>query len=156
MRYVLAALILFTVIGAFIVACRDDVVVEPPPPILGEYTGIYAYKLVGQVPTEQHIFWSFDADKFLMTMDSTFHQESGRAFCDVEGAYILGSQIELYVPTVPGRTPESFTNRTGKVCTPELGPWGRFAVDQSQENRVVLTRSSASDSVLQTITLYRR
>jgi hypothetical protein len=141
-----------TLIGLTVLAaCRDDVIVEPPPPLEGTYEGIYRYEKTGQPVMEQFITWIFTTNTVLMDMDST--KQTDRKFCDIEGRYIVGDGIDIYIPIVKGRDSSSYRNRTRQACNEDLGPYGKFQLDQSVTNKVTLTRNNVKDSAFQRIIL---
>lgn len=147
-------LILFALAGmAILSACRDNVIVEPPPPLEGTYEGTYRWEKAGQPVEEQAIIWIFTPTTCLMDLDTT--KQTERFFCDIEGHYILSDGIDIYVPIVPGRDTSSFRNRTKKSCNEDKGPYGKFQLDQSVANRVVMTRNNVADTVIQRIILFR-
>lgn len=152
---ILAGFMALMLVAAIYVGCRDDVIVEPPPPLEGTYEGTYSYEKVGQPIKTQFIKWIFTTNTVLMDLDTTKQPESERVFCDIEGRYIVGDGIDIYVPIVNGRDSSSFMNRTRKACNEDLGPYGRFQLDQSVENRVVMTRNNVADTAFQRITLFK-
>jgi hypothetical protein len=140
-------------VSAIYIGCRDDVIVEPPPPLEGTYEGVYRYEKVGQPVKEQFIKWIFTTNVVLMDLDTTKQSEAERLFCDIEGRYIVDDGIDIYIPIIAGRDSSYFMNRTQKECNPSLGPFGKYQLDQSTKNRVVMTRNNAADTAFQRIIL---
>ncbi len=138
-------------VAAIYIGCRDDVIVEPPPPLEGTYEGVYRYEKTGQPVKEQFIKWIFTPNTQLMDLDTAKQPESERVFCDIEGRYVVDAGIDLYIPIVAGRDSSYFQNRTQKECNPSLGPFGQFQLDQSTKNRVVMVRNNVADSAFQRI-----
>lgn len=150
---ILAGFMALMLVAAIYVGCRDDVIVEPPPPLEGTYEGTYSYEKTGQPTKVQFITWIFTTNTVLMDLDTLKQSESERLFCDIEARYLLGDGIDIYIPIVAGRDSSSFMNRTRKACNEDLGPFGKFQLDQSVTNRVVMTRNKISDTAFQRITL---
>ncbi|MBK7140482.1 MAG: hypothetical protein IPH75_00205 [bacterium] len=128
---------------------------DEPPPVEGRYSGIYLLKNSSHQTIEQHITWVFTPVAVFMDLDTTIQPESSRQFCDIEGRYLVGDGIDIYIPIVAGRDSLSFKNRTQKACNETLGPFGRFQLDQSAFNKVVLSRVNISDTSFQRIMLTR-
>ncbi len=145
------------VTAAFLLACPPEPI-EPLPPLEGTYEGTYNYEKTGQPIKTQFITWIFTTNTCLMDLDTTRQSESERLFCDIEARYSIGDGIEIAVPDddiiFPGRDSISFMNRTRKECNQDLGPFGKFQLDQSVENRVVMTRNNVADTAFQRITLF--
>ena len=140
-------------VATFLVCCGDDVIVEPPPPLEGTYEGVYRYEKTGQPVQEQQIKWIFTTTSCLMDLDTTLQAETDRKFCDIEGRYIISDGIDVYVPIVPGTTEDNFMNRTRKACNKDLGPFGKFQLDQSVVNKVTMIRNNVADTAFQRILL---
>lgn len=146
MRYLLGIFIL-TMILTLVVACRDDVIVEPPPPLNGSYTGTYTYEFSDSAIT-QHILFKFTTDSFLMDLDKAFHPtEADRIFCDVEGIYAVSQGVELRA------TKSQDSNRTRQTCQADKGPFGAWNLDQSTDGVVSMKSISMKDTVEITRTL---
>jgi hypothetical protein len=128
---------------------------EPPPPLEGTYEGIYKYEKTGQPAEEQFIYWIFTPNSCFMDLDTLKQPEAERKFCDIEARYSVGDGINIYIPIVAGRDSSSFRNRTQKACDKDKGPFGRFQLDQSTLNKIVLTRVNTTDTSMQRITLTR-
>ena len=146
------------VTAALLIACPPTPPDEPPP-VKGTYEGTYNYEKTGQPIRTQFVTWIFTSNTCLMDLDTTKQPESERLFCDIEARYSIGDGIEIAVPDddiiFPGRDSISFMNRTRKECNQDLGPFGRFQLDQSVDNRVVMTRNNVADTAFQRITLFK-
>ncbi len=144
--------------AAFLLACPPEPI-ESLPPLEGTYEGSYSYEKTGQPTKTQFITWIFTTNSCLMDLDTTKQDESERQFCDIEARYSIGDGIQITVPDddviFPGRDSISFMNRTRKACNQGIGPFGRFQLDQSVENRVVMTRNNVADTAFQRITLFK-
>jgi hypothetical protein len=139
-------------IAAFLFGCDGPPIVpEPPPPLEGTYNGVYRYEKAGELVLEQHVKWIFTTNVVLMNLDTTVQPESERVFCDIEGRYAVDQGIDIYIPIIPGRDSTFFQNLTQKECNRDLGPFGRYQLDQSVKSRVVMTRNNAADTAFQRI-----
>ncbi len=116
-----AFVILLLAIG---MACRDDVFVEPPPTLTGDYAGFISVKPDGQTATEQPITWRFSSNGFNMYWDEIRDLDSTRDFCDVSGTYELENGVTL-------STTDS--NLTSQTCNETQVPNGFFQLDQSTD-----------------------
>ncbi len=112
--------------------CREDVFVEPPPSLIGEYQGIYTFQLRdGLTVVEskvQGINWVFTTSTYRMRWDTTVVQAGvsiERQFCDVDGFYELVSGVELEVDD---------PNVTQVVCTEGDNPSGFFTLIQQGDS----------------------
>ena len=149
----LAGFMAVMLVAAIYIGCRDDVIVEPPPPLEGTYEGVYRYEKTGQPVVEQFITWIFTTNICLMDLDTLKQPETERNFCDIEGRYLVGDGIDIYIPIVAGRDSSSFRNRTRKACNEDLGPYGKFQLDQSVTNKVTMSRNNVKDSAFQRVIL---
>jgi hypothetical protein len=127
-KIVIASIVLLMSLGTFW-ACRDDVFVEPPPSLSGEYEGFYSVKPAGQIAIEQPITWRFTDQSYNMWYRGDDPQN--RSFCDCSGTYELTGNVEL----------EETTPVVGQIiCDPELNPKGTFQLNQSTDT-ITLTQS---------------
>lgn len=117
-------------IGVFF-GCADDVFVEPPPSLIGDYAGTYSFK-VGNTPAIlQDVTWRFTTQTYTMRVTGT----SGDTIsCNCAGDYELGNNVDLQQVT-PVLDP--FT------CDQGRNPKGVFGLDQSAQDTVFLRRVSA-------------
>jgi hypothetical protein len=125
--------------------CGPDPI-EPPPSLTGDYVGEY-YLKSGDSPEQcQDITFRFTSDRFLMKLDTNLMKEADRVFCDASGAYEMSSNVTL------SATSSLDSNRTEKICNTTLGPFGSYALDQSQTGIVIL-QSKVGD-ITRMLTLY--
>jgi hypothetical protein len=110
----------------FAVGCADDIVLEPPPSLKGNYVGTYTIKLLStQQSTTEHIIWQFQDQFFFMNLDST--QFGGKCFCAVSGDYTLGEGVRLRV--LASQPDDDIAQCTS--CNAAENPDGTFVLDQS-------------------------
>lgn len=144
MRYLLGIFILVT-ISALVLACRDDIIVEPPPPLDGSYTGTYEYVFETETGSDtilQHILMRFTDETFTMDLDKSFHPaDDDRIFCDVEGIYALAQGVELRA------TKSQDSNYTAQTCQVDKGPFGPWSLDQSTPGVVVMKSATVKNEL---------
>jgi hypothetical protein len=134
---------LAVILGIFLLlvgACRDDVFVEPPPSLTGDYEGIYSYKVGNQTPAEQRITWRFTSNAYLMYFDEVNGTE--QIFCNVRGEYQLENGVNLM---------QIDSNLTGDLCNFGQNPTGFFALEQA--DTLKMTQFIADEDVLKVIKL---
>ncbi|MDD3732489.1 MAG: hypothetical protein PHU88_08965 [candidate division Zixibacteria bacterium] len=107
---------------AFFVGCADDVFVEPPPTLTGNYVGTYTLKEGTQVPIEEPITWRFSQNSYSKRLDTT--RIDSNVFCDFDGTYELENGVNLN---------QTNGNPTRATCTVEQNPTGFFQLDQSTD-----------------------
>ena len=127
-------LLAMALIAGLALSCRDDVSVDYPQNIYGDYTGIYHFVEIRNVvdtawDTTQLIEFTFDHNgEYSMVMDGTI-AESLRVFCDVLGEYELGNGVSMEITD---------SNFTRGVCTQYWGPGGYFILDQTTDTMKLL------------------
>lgn len=153
-RLGLLAVLLIAAIGLY--NCRKDVVIEPPPSLVGRYTGTYtrAVQVPESLPVSQHIVWVFTDTKYYMDFDSAFYPDQKAVdtcrMCDVAGIYLVSSGVLLTTDN-----PQD-SNRTKRSCIVGYAPDGQYQLDQSTPNTVKmsgLSQNAAGQNVLKTINL---
>ncbi len=135
-------------IAAFLFGCDGPTDPDPPPPE-GTYKGVYIYEKAGQPVLEQHVTWIFTPNTVLMDLDTTM--QTDRVFCDIEGRYVIEQGIDIFISLVPGRDSSYFQNRHQDECNPDLGPFGKFQIDQSVKMSIIMTRNRVEDTAFQRI-----
>lgn len=138
---VLLVIFVTSIIGT--IACRDDVFVEPPPSLTGDYYGWYSYKPDNQAAVEQPVTWRFSSNSYSMYYDIDSDPDSSRVFCDVQGSYELGNGVELI---------QERENLTQQNCNTDLNPTGFFQLDQSTDT-LKMTQYDDQLNVTRTIRL---
>lgn len=128
----LLAVLLVVVTGvAIFTACRDDVILPPPPSLDGSYVGTYTYT-EGEATETQGIKWVFteasdktgsyamDADPWSPLYDSMV------CFCKGRGSYSISDRVQLQSTT---DRPEPDNCQT---CNESRSPQGLFALNRAQ------------------------
>jgi hypothetical protein len=118
---------------AFAAGCADDIVLEPPPSLKGNYEGSYTIKILStQQSTSEDIIWQFQDQFFFMNLDTAAFKS--KCFCAVSGDYTLSEGVRLRVlasqPDIPCTS-----------CNAAENPDGLFVLDQSTAT-LRLTRQS--------------
>lgn len=146
--------LIFVVLAAItLYNCRKDVVIEPPPSLVGIYSGTYAREVQNEpdsVPVNQHIIWTFTDTKYYMDYDQSYYNDPILAsVCDCGGEYAVTSGIYLQAQT------SLDSNRTHRICKKDYAPDGQYQLDQSVAGQVTMTSltQSGGKSVLRTIHL---
>ena len=151
MKRVAGLVMILGLLGALVLiaSCRDDIILEEPDTIKGDYAGTITYKVGSQIPEEQPVIWRFTDIAFTMWYDKdTDIQQQGEAasrkFCDVQGEYSLGSGVDIDT---------SYTIR-GPICDETRNPSGSFQLDRSTDTLKMVQQDSDNNAVL-TIKLLR-
>ncbi len=134
----IASLLLVLGVLAFFIGCADDVFVEPPPTLTGNYVGTYTLKIGTQIPMEEEITWRFSQNSYSKRSDY-------KVFCDFDGTYELKNGVILNQTN--GRP-------TVKECNEDYNPTGFFQLDQSTDT-VKMTQYDSETLTLKTIKLLR-
>ncbi|MBN1211438.1 MAG: hypothetical protein JXA92_02565 [candidate division Zixibacteria bacterium] len=134
----IASLIIALGVLAFFIGCADDVFVEPPPSLTGDYTGVYIVKVGTQVPLEEVITWRFSQNSYQKRSEDSM-------FCDFDGTYELVNGVRLNQTN--GRS-------TVKTCNEDQNPTGFFQLDQSADT-VKMTQYDSQNDILKTIKLLK-
>ncbi len=121
----------------------DDVVLEPPPSLKGEYVGKYVWTFLPQPRSyEQNIKWKFTDTEWFMTADSS--QPLDVCFCISFGSYTVEDRVRLLY-----RSPQPWpdTMCTGGTCDPNLSPDGTFLLQQPHDSVILKYMSQDSDTM---------
>jgi hypothetical protein len=136
--------------------CHHKPPLEPPPSLVGMYTGTYSRVVQGQpdsAAVSQYITWTFTTTKYKMYYDSTqYPNEADAIVCDCGGLYAVASGI-----TLSAETPLD-SNLTARTCNRQCAPDGPYQLDQSATNKITMTglsQNGAGMSVLKTLILTR-
>ncbi len=139
MKYVL--IVLFAV--ALFLCCADDIVVEKPMDIPGDYTGTFTINFPkGDSTFEMQITWTFGLQN-----DFYYDYVDGDdQICDGNnGEYTLESS-QLVVDTVEADL--------GRTCNTSWMPYGEFGmVLQSSLKKITLTKDSTYNNVQRVTTI---
>jgi hypothetical protein len=151
MKRVAGLVLILGLLGALVLiaSCRDDIILEEPDTIKGDYEGTITYKVGSQIPEEQPITWRFTDIAFTMWYDEDKDlQEQGegasRKFCDVQGDYTLSSGVSI----------DTSYTISFDICDESRNPAGTFALDRSTDTLKMTQHDGDSDATL-TIKLLR-
>ena len=142
MKKIASLILLFGVLAVFI-GCAEDVFVEPPPSLTGDYTGVYIFKEGSQVAVQQYITWRFSQNGYQNRFDEAVEQDT--LFCETDGQYELVNGVNLI---------ETSPNSTQITCNAAQNPTGFFQLDQSTDT-VKMTQYDSETEVLKTIKLVK-
>jgi len=142
MKKIAGLILLFGVLAIFI-GCAEDVFVDPPPTLTGDYTGVYIYKEGNQRETRQYITWRFSKNSYQNRFNDSAEQDT--LFCETDGQYELVNGVNLI---------ETSSNSTQITCNVEQNPTGFFQLDQSTDS-VKMTQYNSETEVLKTIKLLK-
>lgn len=129
---------------------------EPPPSLVGSYSGIYTRTIQGQpdsTEVSQYIIWTFTDTKFYMDYDASHYPDVSAAnICDCGGLYAVTSGIVLQAEN------SLDSNRTNRVCNEDYFPDGQYLLDQSVTGQITMTSLSQTGgmSVLKTVHLVKK
>lgn len=112
------------------VGCADDVFVEPPPSLIGDYVGEYSVKVGNTPAVTQEVNWRFTTATYQMRVSDN---SSDTISCNCAGEYSLSNNVEL-LEINPVLDPF--------VCDQGRNPKGVFGLDQSKTDTVLLRRVS--------------
>ena len=130
MKRFVGLVVIVALVGIFI-GCADDVFVEPPPSLIGDYAGTYSFKVGNTPAVTQEVTWRFTTATYTMRVTGN---SPDTISCNCAGEYELGNNVELTQIT-PVLDP--FT------CDQGRNPKGVFGLDQSKQDTVFLRRVSA-------------
>ncbi len=136
-------LLVFALAGSVYLGCRDDILVDEPRSLVGQYEGTYHYyeqdPLTPEDTTdvEQPITFRFTQNTYQLRVDTTQVSSEERIFCDVDGDYELTTGVELEI-TNPLVTPA--------ICFQSYGPEGYFTLDLTTDT-VKLSQSLTTEGV---------
>jgi len=120
--------------------CRDDKMVDYPPSVIGDYTGIYSYLEIEGIYTNhdtfQYVTFRFTSSTYTMKLNEKWQSEETRFFCDVEGQYELQDGV---------RFTEKDPNLTNKVCTYGHNPFDFFGLNQNTGNDTIIIKQDKTD-----------
>ena len=115
---------------ALFIGCADDVFVEPPPSLIGDYDGTFSVKVGNTPAVTQEVNWRFTTATYQMRVSDA---SPDTICCNSAGEYTLSSNVELNEIN-PVLDPF--------VCNQEGNPKGVFGLDQSKTDTVLLKRVS--------------
>ncbi len=155
-KFALLGILLITA-GLIVNACKDDVILEPPPSIVGFYEGTYEIERGQGQNAEvksQAITWRFTETNYFMDADTTDPAyDSDICFCKGRGTYSVSDRVRLVPLNSGSGTPDNCDS-----CDPSEQPEGSYTLEQpagglrltwqqvingeTVTNRIVLTRIS--------------
>lgn len=145
MKRLAVVAILLVLIAAY-VGCRDDVFVEPPPSLTGNYAGTYSLEAPDGTDRIEFVTFLFRADSYIMRFDTTVPGNEPIS-CNSLGNYTLGNNIELEV--VDDNLDQGIPGYEGSsACAEGLTPRGVYGLDQSTAG-VVLMRQVRNDTIFE-------
>lgn len=133
--WTLAIAVLWGLAALSWLSCREDVFVEQPKSLAGDYDGIYYYRLndplnPNQRPDSQFVRWKFTTAGYNFTLDAD--KQPDRRFCDAFGTYELTDA--LLMEQVRG-------NSTNQTCDSTRNPFGRFVILEQTDERVRIVQT---------------
>lgn len=130
--WTLAIAVLWGLAALSWLSCREDVFVEQPRSLAGDYDGIYYYRLniPNQPPDSQFVRWKFTTSGYNFTLDA--EKQDGRRFCDAFGTYELTDA--LMMEQVRG-------NSTNQTCDSTRNPFGRFVILEQTDTKVRIVQT---------------
>ncbi len=117
---------------ALVVGCSDDIVIEQPLSLLGDYEGRYHY-ITGYGSTSQQtevfmIVWRFSDQNYWM-WNAPDDDDSNPEVCEPSGEYTLTGEVEIV---------ERETGCAGVVSSPDMNPTGVFTLRQPGDSIVMV------------------
>lgn len=141
MKKIASLILLFGVLAVFI-GCAEDVYVEPPPSLTGDYVGVYIIKEGSQVEQSGDITWRFSQNGYQMRYQDI---PTDTISCECDGQYELENGVTLI---------EISSNPTQIRCDDSRNPTGFFQLDQSTDT-VKMTQYDSETEVLKTLKLLK-
>jgi len=134
-------LALSSLIVTVFASCRDDLLVEPPPSVIGAYFGVYTLvEVENGIDTidfrSQFIDFTFTSSTYRFRWDGSKDTAPSidtassniQYFCDSDGDYGLESGVQLEVTN---------DNVNPTVCTVDNNPEGSFSLNQGDTVRII-------------------
>lgn len=129
MKKISLLLIAVFAVGLIVVACRDDVVLEPAPSLVGEYVGTYTYERrqgTDIVTMVQAVKWTFTETSFLMDADTSAElYDPNVCFCKGRGIYVVDDRVRM-----EPKDPNAVLDDNCSSCNPDYSPQGQFALER--------------------------
>jgi hypothetical protein len=151
----LGFLLMLATAAMFLYNCRKDVIVEPPPSVIGNYTGTYTREVSGTDSlVSQHVLWIFTSSNFYMDYDPAFYPNKDSAkVCDIRGEYEITSGMNLFA------TASKDSSATVRTCNKIYTPHGLYQLNQAVSGEITmssLTTNPQGSSVVRTIHLVKK
>ena len=141
MKKIASLIFLFGVLAVFI-GCAEDVYVEPPPSLTGDYVGFYVIKVGNQVAEEGDITWRFSQNGYQLR----YAEDAADSIsCECDGQYELENGVTLI---------ETSPNTTQQRCDATKNPTGFFQLDQSTDT-LKMTQYDSETEILKTLKLLK-
>ena len=141
MKKIASLIFLFGVLAVFI-GCAEDVYVEPPPSLTGDYVGVFIIKEGNQVAESGDITWRFSQNGYQMRYQDI---PTDTISCECDGQYELENGVNLI---------ETSSNPTQITCTASRNPTGFFQLDQSTDT-LKMTQYDSETEILKTLKLLK-
>ncbi len=136
MKKLLGPIVVSAATVLLIIACRGDVILEPPPSLVGSYVGTYTWQEgqgSGASAKVQAITFVFRETNFSMEADtSAAEYDPGVCFCKAFGPYAITDRVRLELQDSAPHPDNCVT------CDPGESPQGLYALEQPP-NKVILT-----------------
>jgi len=129
-KKLLGPILVSAVTVMLIIACRGDVVLEPPPSLVGDYVGVYIYKtgLGDQADSlMQPVTFDFQENLWHMYIDTLSADFNPNVcLCNAWGPYAITDRVrlELNDPDRPAPVPPC------DACDTKQSPQGLYALEQ--------------------------
>jgi hypothetical protein len=166
MKKVYGVFVVFAIL-ALAFGCADDVFLEEPPPLDGDYEGSYRVTTSGNAPRvfEQPIVWFFTDEDYSMRIDTSRKDEmSTHSFCNNFGKYSVTDALRLQ----PIRDDQPFggdiwvpqgeddsTLVTLNTCTQSQSAAGVFQIQRNVSGWSLILKQQTNDTLLMEILLNR-
>ena len=155
---IITLLALSALLVTVFVSCRDDLLVEPPPSVVGAYFGVYTLvEVENGIDTvdfrSQFIDFTFTTSTYRFRWDGSKDTAPSidtassniQYFCDSDGEYGLESGVQLEVTN---------DNVNPVVCTVDNNPEGSFSLDQGDTVQIIqVALNTKGNQVTKTLTL---
>ena len=123
------------------ISCADDIILESPPSLQGEYTGLYSYtKNRSTNPVTEQVAvakWIFTESGYNMQVDES---DDAVAFCSPFGRYTLTDKVELR---------ETQNGCAGTIADASLNPTGEFTLRRPTDSVVLSQLNTDIDAFIE-------
>lgn len=122
----LSLLAILIMAAAVMLSCSKDLIIEPPPSLIGGYAGWYKVT-ENSITTKYDIEWTFTDQRYYMTSLTT-------AMCSPTGTYILSDNVRLE---------EILEGCEGAIVKDYLRPQGIFQLLRPADSLIMTQIDSA-------------
>ena len=126
------------------ISCADDIILESPPSLQGEYHGVYNYTInysgtLGspQTSSVQIDAWKFTETGYNMKVEN---DPTKLAFCSPYGKYTLSDKVELR---------QDADGCTGVVANKDLNPEGDFTLRRPADSVIMTQINTDKDAFIE-------